>query len=74
MKMATFTTKAIIDDLIKFNGKCEDDPDVALIVEYTTPYGNTCWGVTWVTESRERQLRYLTPSPYVINPHLLWER
>ena len=61
--MATISSRALIDELIKSNGKDphplepgeRPDPDVAMIVEYTTSWGHTAWGVTWVNESRERQ-------------------
>lgn len=71
--MATISHKRIIDDLIARDGRSDDgDPDVACIVEYTNYYGGTCWGVTWVSESTDRQQRYLESSEYVINPRIIW--
>lgn len=46
--MATIDSKQIIDEIIKRNGYYEDDPRVALIVEYINAYGNKTWGVTFL--------------------------
>jgi hypothetical protein len=72
--MATFTSHNVIDELIRNDGHYEGDPDVALIVEYDTPEGQTCWGVTWVTEDPARQRRYLQATVYVNNPRIIWSR
>jgi hypothetical protein len=72
--MATIDDKRLIDALIAAGGHYEDDPDVAVIVEYTNASGGTCWGVTWVHESPERQRRYLQATAYVQAPRLLWAR
>jgi len=65
----TFSSWHIIDELIRCNGKYQDDPQVTLIVEYTTPEGNKAWGVTY---RGQHPLRYLMPSPFIINPKVIW--
>jgi hypothetical protein len=80
--MATITSKYLIDDIIANNGidvhPLEEgerpDPDVAMVVEYTTPEGNTVWGVTWVNEPGVSQVRYLVESQFVINPIIIWRK
>jgi hypothetical protein len=71
--MATINNGSIIKELIANNGYYSDDPRVAKIVEYTNSYGVITWGVTWSNENKRSQDRYLTPSPFVINPKLIWE-
>lgn len=70
--MATITSKATINDIIRAGGSYPDDPLVAYIVEYDNAYGQTVWGVTWTTETIERQLRYLIETEYVRNPRVIF--
>lgn len=70
--MATIDSKALVDQLIAAGGRFEDDPPVALIVEYTNYEGATTWGVTWVNEPPARQRRYLIETEYVRRPRQLW--
>ena len=46
--MATFDDRVIVEELIAGHGYYQDDPRVALIVEYENFEGRTTWGVTWV--------------------------
>ena len=71
--MATIDNKKLIDDIIAGHGYYENDPRVALIVEYTNAYGKQAWGVTWTNETSVRQRRYLEATGYVINPRILWD-
>jgi len=70
--MSTFTNKTIIDQIIANDGYYPDDPRVVRIVEYTNGFGGQCWGVTWETESPDKQFRYDTPTQYVVNPKVIW--
>ena len=72
--MATITSLTVIQEIIENEGRCAGDPDVAMVVEYDNAFGGTAWGVTWVTESVERQRRYLVETDYVRNPRLLWRK
>lgn len=72
--MATIDSKEMIDNLIKNNGKFEDDPLVYRIVEYTNAFGNITWGVTWVNESSKARDRYLIETEYVRSPKSIWCR
>ena len=71
--MSTITSKHVIDELITNDGYSEDDPRVALIVEYTSGYtGERIWGVTWVVETPDRQRRYLVETDFVRQPRVIW--
>ena len=70
--MATFDNRKIIDDIVAGNGYYEDDPRVALIVEYTNAFGNQTWGVTWSNEVPTRQERYLIETKFVRVPRVFW--
>lgn len=70
--MSTIDSKELIDLIIARNGFYEDDPRVALIVEYTNAYGNRTWGVTWSNEHISRQERYLLESAFVNKPKVIW--
>ena len=70
--MATIDDKNLIDKLIANNGFFEDDPQVALIVEYTNAWGNIAWGVTW--SNQPAQDRYLQESEFVRNPRIIWQK
>lgn len=71
-QMATITSKDIIDELIKNDGYCADDPRVYQIVEYTNAYGNKTWGVTWSNEAELSKHRYEIPSQFVREPKVIW--
>jgi len=71
--MATIDNKKIIDNIIKNDGYYEDDPRVAMIVEYENVYGSITWGVTWSNEPKQYQRRYLIESTYINNPKIIWE-
>ena len=71
--MSTFTNKKIIDEIIANNGYYENDPRVAMIVEYTNAYGNIAWGVTWLDKPLASQRKYLEETEYVRNPRIIWE-
>ena len=68
--MGTFTSKAIIDQLIENNGHYPGDPQISKIVEYTDNWGNTAWGVVYPWEDQERYRE----SDYVHNPKTIWQR
>lgn len=68
--MATITTRSIIDDLIKNNGHCEDDPQAYAIFEYETPEGGLAWSVCWLP----MEVDALLASPYCRNIQPLWWR
>src|SRR5262245_29211634 len=70
--VSTINSRAIIDELIANDGYSEDDPRVAMIVEYTNRAGHQCWGVTWTIETPDRQRRYLVESGFVQQPRVLW--
>jgi len=70
--MATIDSKEIIDRLIKNNGFYEDDARVYMIVEYTNAYGGITWGVTWVSDDKNRRFKYLVETEYVRNPKIIW--
>jgi hypothetical protein len=70
--MATIDSRHIIDEIIRNNGFYENDPQVYMIVEYTNAYGNTTWGVTWISESKEARERYLMQSDFVRAPKVIW--
>ena len=70
--MSTIDSRDLIDKIVAADGYYEDDPRVALIVEYTNANGNQTWGVTWSNESAARQRRYLEETEYVRNPKVLW--
>lgn len=72
--MATIDSKEMIKELIANNGHYEDDPQVAVIVEYTNAYGNQTYGVTWVNENKNAQYRYLVETNFVRNPKIIWEK
>lgn len=71
--MATIDSKTLIDTIIANDGYYEDDPRVAMIVEYTNVYGNTAWGVVWSNEPIDRQERYLEETAFVQNPRIIWK-
>lgn len=71
--MATIDNKNIIDEIIRQDGYYEDDPRVAMIVEYMNAYGRLTWGVTWSNEPKNRQERYLISSEFVHNPQIIWK-
>jgi hypothetical protein len=43
-----------------------------MIVEYTTPEGQTAWGVTWENEANNE--RYLVRTAFVLNPKVVFQR
>jgi hypothetical protein len=60
--MTTFDNRAIVDNIIKNNGQYVSndrqdfgppDPLVTRIVQYTSHWGNTCWGATDVNHDPE---------------------
>lgn len=76
--MSTFTTKAIVDQMIArviaeqdngFAGRPypADDPLVARVTEYDTPEGQTCWGVEFYSVDGYRA------SEYVCNPRVIFD-
>ena len=77
--MGTFTTKAIVDRLIAGDGwetpddhDAPDNPPAVRIVEYTTPEGQTSWGVVF---RGERDLyRYDHATPFIREPRVIWAR
>jgi hypothetical protein len=70
--MATINDESLVKELIANDGYYPSDPRVAMIVEYENALGQTCWGITWETESERRQGRYLIETEYVRNPRMLW--
>lgn len=71
--MATIGSKKIVDSIIAGSGWALDldpkmeDTRVICIVEFTTPEGDTAWGLVYEGED----FRYF-PSPYVRRPRTLW--
>lgn len=77
--MGTFTTKAIVDQMIAGNGwtgpedhDAPDNPPAVRIVEYDTPEGATCWGVVFRGEADV--YRYDRETQWVRQPRLLFAR
>jgi hypothetical protein len=65
--MATVTSKPIVDQIIAGDGYYDDeDPRVVKIVEYTSDWGNTCWGLIYVGEPLDRY------DEAGLNPRTLW--
>jgi hypothetical protein len=62
-------SKEIADELIKNNGKFEDDPPVKMIVQYNNKWGGLSYGITY----KEGDNRYLEETEFVRNPVILWK-
>lgn len=66
--MPTLDSKQIIDTLISNNGFYSDDPQVHSIVEYTSLWGGTCYGVNYSRVNKYEESRF------VINPKTIFTR
>lgn len=60
--------KAFADDLIKRNGKYEDDPQVMRIIQYDNHWGGTGYGLEY-----EKDLGKYKASEFVRNPRVYWK-
>jgi len=84
--MGTFTTKEIVDRIVAGNGWDDipdgpggkpyphdqpDNPRCVRVVEYITPEGQTCWGLSFAGEPDPR--RYDVETQWIRSPRLLWE-
>jgi hypothetical protein len=68
--MASVTHKEIVDQIIAGDGYYDnEDPRVIKVVEYTTDWGGTAWGLIYEGED---PMRYHT-APACHNPRTLWE-
>ena len=77
--MGSFTSKEVVDEMIAKNGEHEpeDGPtfDVMTITEYTSPEGQTTWGVVYRCEIRQGLAgRYDEPTEYIVNPRRIFTR
>jgi hypothetical protein len=66
--VATFTSKAPIDELIANNGHYMDDPQVHSIVEFEIADGQTHWAVCWLPVEEVEAFC----SPFVYNPRIIF--
>ena len=66
--MATINSKEIIEDIMA--GKYPEDKPTR-IVRYTNAWGQTAYGVTFGDEDIER---YTTPTEFIINPVIIWNK
>jgi len=72
--MATFTDKALIDELIANDGHYEDDPRVLKIVEYNNQFnGGLAWGVVYEMETHPDAYNRYEMSGACHNPRVIWE-
>lgn len=77
--MGTFNDKVMVDQMIAGNGwlpECgdhdaPDNPPAVRIIEYTTPEGETAWGV--VFRGERDPYRYERATHYVQKPKLIWK-
>ncbi len=72
--MATIDAREIIDAIIAGKSDYPDEPLAVKIVEYTNAWGNVTWGVVFADEPYPFNRRYETPTEYVRNPRVIWER
>lgn len=84
--MATFNDKELVTQMMIHEGYITefsaieergrpDNPAAVLIVEYTTPEGQICWGVVFDHELRQKGdywLRYFQETAYVRSPEMIW--
>lgn len=68
--MATISTWAIVEELIKMGGKYYDDPQVIKVVEYENAWGDKCWGLVYIGDPDPD--RYERPSAFIRNPKVIW--
>lgn len=68
--MASIDNKEMIEQLIAGNGRYGGDPQIVKIVEYTTIWGNKCWGVVYPQDHPDRYQE----TEYVRNPFTIWDR
>lgn len=66
--MSTLTNFEFVEDLIKNNGHFEDDPPVLRITEYTSAWGDKCWGIDYTPTTAYYE------TYYVREPKVIWER
>lgn len=66
--MPTMTSKELVDIIVSNNGFYFDDPQVHSIVEYTSLWGGTCYGVNY------GPLNAYEKSQFVINPRTIFTR
>lgn len=73
--MGTINDRNYVDRIIAGNGRIDpenapDNPWCVKIVEYTSAWGNTAYGLIFQGEPLEKY----EASDYVRNPKTLWER
>ena len=70
--MATFTDKAIIDEMIECDGYYQGDPQPLAIYEFENTFGKTAWCVVYV----QSDFASLFQSPNVKQEtiKLLWQK
>ena len=76
--MGSFSSKELVDDIIKGGGRmttdqedAPDNPRAIRIVEYQSPEGATNWGVVFENELND-PYRYEFETEYIRNPKLIW--
>jgi hypothetical protein len=67
--MATVDSKHIVDEIIAGDGYYLDDPRVVKIVQYTTKWGGTAYGLIY----KGIRLNYYDASEFIINPVVIFE-
>jgi hypothetical protein len=69
--MATVTSRAVVEEIIRGNGRYLDDPPVVKIVEYENEFdGGIAWGLIYGWED---PMRYET-APACRNPRVIFVR
>ncbi len=63
--------EALAREIIANNGHYHDDPVVVQVIKYENAWGGESWAILY--EQDVKSNRY-TPSEYVINPEVVWER
>ena len=74
--MATIESREAVDEIIRldgYDGSPSEDLRIIKIVEYTSNWNNTCYGLLYAIEVGQGiSDRYEQPTQYVRNPKVIW--